>query len=782
MGELLSNSTILIATLLFVAVLLSWWRGSASRKASDKQLHQHDQMLQATTRALSVFVSQNDRQALFKQILEDLLALGQSEYGFIGVVLKHPDDSPYIRTLAISNIAWNEETRRMYDSQQAIEFNNMDSLFGHVVRTGEVVISNNPASDPRRCGLPHGHPLLNAFLGFPLHLGSELVGMVGLANREVGYDEVLLRYLQPMQQTCANIIGADRNNQRMETAEEDLLLAGKVYENSLEGILVTDPLGDIQSVNPAFCQITGYNEAEVIGKNPRLLKSEHHDAAYYEKMWSSIKTTGKWQGELWNRRKSGDTFPIWQTISAIKDDAGEIIHYVAIFFDITERKLADEQLEHQAQHDALTGLPNRMLFDSLLRQILREEHRTHQQTAVVFMDLDRFKEVNDTLGHPVGDMLLQEASRRLRSCIRDSDVLARMGGDEFTLILLDVNGINDAAYIAEKIIRSLNEPFILQGHECSVGASLGISMYPTDGTDAEALIKCADTAMYRAKETGRNNYQFFTHSMGDELMLRMQMKKAIDEAIKKGEFQLYYQPKINLSTGRCIGAEALIRWVLPNNELIMPDTFLPLAEETGQIIEIGAWVLHEACHQLKAWHDGGYKNHSLAVNLSARQFESNTLIEQLMQALEETGLDPSFLELEVTETCAMKDSDKSIEILENIKKLGIKVSIDDFGTGYSSLSYLKKFPVNTLKVDRSFVRDIPDDADDMAITTAIIQMASNLDITVVAEGVETKEQGEFLTGRDCAVAQGYFFSRPLPIDEYMIWLKGYELLNRSNTE
>ena len=779
MAELMTDSMGLISVVtLAAAMALFWLNASASRKKDAMQQQKNHLMLKATTRALSVFVANADRRALFSQILEDLKSLSESEYGFIAVVLNRCDGKPYLKTLAITNIAWNEDTRRIYDEQQekGLEFNNLDSLFGSVVRTGDVVIANTPATDPGSGGLPQGHPPIHAFLGIPLQLDDQLIGMIGLANRPGGYDDAMVSYLEPMQQACANVIGADQNNQRREVAEEDLLLASKVFESSLEGILVTDPLGNIQSVNPAFCQITGYSEAEVIGKNPRLLKSEHHDSVYYEKMWASILTTGKWQGELWNRRKDGGTFPIWQTISVINDDAGEVIHYVAIFFDITERKLADEQLQHQAQHDALTGLPNRMLFDNLLRQILREEHRTHQQSAVVFMDLDRFKEVNDTLGHPIGDMLLQEASKRLRSCIRDSDVLARMGGDEFTLILLDVTGINSAAYIAEKIIRSLNKTFYLLGHECHVGASIGISMYPTDGTDAETLIKCADTAMYRAKESGRNNYQFFTSSMGDELMLRIQMKKAIDEAIKHGEFQLYYQPKIHLVTGHCVGAEALIRWVLPNNELILPDTFLPLAEETGQIIEIGAWVLHQACYQLKAWHESGYDHHSLAVNLSARQFESNLLIEQLVQALDETKLDPSFLELEVTETCAMKDSDKTIEILEKIKKLGINVSIDDFGTGYSSLSYLKKFPVNTLKVDRSFVRDIPDVRDDMAITTAIIQKASNLDISVVAEGVETKQQGEFLAGKGCELAQGYFFSRPLPIDEYMIWLKGYEAL------
>ncbi|PIX54077.1 MAG: hypothetical protein CO188_12515 [Zetaproteobacteria bacterium CG_4_9_14_3_um_filter_54_145] len=596
-----------------VATGLCCRAASISGKKAKQELQQNQMMLKATTRALSVFTGQTDRLALFGQMLEDFRSLSQSEQGFIGVILNRPDGKRHIRAVAMTKGGWNEVVFSTDGEcqEEAVALNSPDSLLANVLRTGEAVIANDPAAYAQGCGLPGDHFQFNNFLGFPLKLGHELVGIVGLFNRVGGYDDAIAGYLEPMQQACANVVVADRNNQSRQVAEENKLLAGKVFENSLEGILVTDQHGNIQSVNPAFCQITGYSEAEVIGENPRILKSEHHNVAYYEQMWASIVETGKWQGELWNRRKSGDTFPIWQTISSIKDDDGKIIHYVAIFFDITQRKLADEQLAHQAQHDALTGLPNRMLFDSLLRQILKEEQRSHQQTAVVFMDLDRFKDINDTLGHPVGDMLLQEASQRLRKCIRDSDVLARMGGDEFTLILLDVNGINDVAYIAEKIIRSLNKPFFLQGNECHVGASIGISMYPTDGQSAEVLIKCADTAMYRAKETGRNKYHFFTASMGADLMLRVQMKKAIDEAIKNSEFQLYYQPIINLASGHCGGAEALIRWVLPNNELIMPDAFLPLAEETGQIIEIGVWVLQEACHQLKAWQVAGFGHHSL---------------------------------------------------------------------------------------------------------------------------------------------------------------------------
>ncbi|MES0372534.1 MAG: diguanylate cyclase, partial [Mariprofundaceae bacterium] len=339
----------------------------------------------------------------------------------------------------------------------------------------------------------------------------------------------------------------------------ELRLSGQVFESALEGILVTDIDGVILSVNPAFTAITGYSEAEVVGGNPRLIKSGHHDAGFYESMWKDVLETGKWQGELWNRRKSGETYPVWETITAIKGDDGETTHYVAIFFDITERKQADERLQYQAQHDVLTGLPNRMLFNDLLEQILKEEERSKGGVAVLFMDLDRFKEVNDTLGHQAGDLLLQEATQRLEKVIRSSDVLARMGGDEFTLILRDISSINDASHIAEKIITAMNEPFLLEEHEASIGASIGISVYPNDAEDAGTLIKYADTAMYRVKDSGRNNFQFFTASMGEDLELRLQMKAAIDGAIKNKEFELYFQPKVNLASGECVGAEALIR-------------------------------------------------------------------------------------------------------------------------------------------------------------------------------------------------------------------------------
>lgn len=747
----------------------------SSRKEAEQKLLNNYRMSKATTQALSVFVSQMDRKALFESILDDLNSLSKSEYGLIGVVLKDSEGKQYLKTLAVTNIAWNEETERLYGEQEkmGLEFNNINSLLGAVIQSGEIVIANEPATDPRRGGLPEGHPPLDAYLGYPLYLGDELVGMVGLANRSGGYDDAIISYLKPLMQACANVLGADINDQRRRKAEEGLRLSGQVFESALEGIVVTDVKGTIQSVNPAFTEITGYSEEEAVGSNPRMVKSEHHGSDFYQSMWKGILETGKWQGEIWNRRKSGETYPVWETITAIKNDEGETTLYVAIFFDITERKRMDEKLKHQAHHDVLTGLPNRMLFNDLLEQILKEEHRSHAEVAVLFMDLDRFKDVNDTLGHPIGDLLLQEAAKRLQATIRESDVLARMGGDEFTLILRDVSGVLDASHIAEKIIHAMNELFLLEGHEINIGASIGVSMFPGDAEKAETLIKYADTAMYRAKEKGRNNFQFFTTSMSENLALRLKMKSAIDDAIKNKEFELYFQPKVNLSSGECTGAEALIRWVLPNGELVMPDNFLPLAEETGQIIDIGVWVISAACCQLKAWHEQGYA-HSMAVNLSVRQFESSDLIWQLTQALEASGVDASYLELEVTETCAMAEPEKTIQVLNSMRELGVKVSIDDFGTGYSSLSYLKKLPVNTLKVDRAFVRDIPEDSDDVAITTAVTQMASSLGLSVVAEGVETEGQANFLNEIGCEQAQGYYFSRPIPIDEYMVWLKERE--------
>jgi len=549
-----------------------------------------------------------------------------------------------------------------------------------------------------------------------------------------------------------------------------LRLSDQVFQSAVEGILVTDVDGNIQSINPAFTSITGYSEKESIGNNPRMMKSEHQNADFYKAMWKRVIDTGVWEGELWNRRKNGEIYPVWETISAIKNDHGDTTNYVAIFFDITERKQLDEQLQYQAQHDILTGLPNRSLFNDLLKQILKEERRDQGEVAILFMDLDRFKEVNDSLGHPVGDLLLQEAASRLESAIRDSDVLTRMGGDEFTLILRNLSGVYDITQIAEKILASMAEPFLLEENQINIGVSIGISVFPGDAKDAETLVKYADTAMYRAKDSGRNNFQFFTAKMGEEFAERLEMKHAIDEAIKEREFELYFQPKINLRNRECIGAEALIRWNHPSGELIMPDTFLPLAEETGQIIEIGAWVISEACRQLKAWHNQGYM-HSIAINLSARQFESSDLIWQLTQGLENSGLDASYLNLEVTETCAMADPEKTIRVLSSMRGLGVKISIDDFGTGYSSLSYLKKLPVNTLKIDRAFVKDIPDDADDVAITTAITQMASSLGLSLVAEGVESEEQAIFLNEIGCQQSQGYYFSKPLPIGEYMLWLE-----------
>lgn len=553
--------------------------------------------------------------------------------------------------------------------------------------------------------------------------------------------------------------------------EERLKLSDQVINNVQEGIYITDANGIIRSLNPAFAAMTGYAAEELIGKRPSLFKSGHHHAEFYRNMWQALLGNGQWQGEVWNRRKDGEAFPAWQSITAITDEAGDVNHFVSIVSDISERKQAEQRLKHLALHDALTELPNRALFHDLLQQALAEAHREKQQLALLFLDLDRFKTINDTLGHPIGDLLLKETATRLRECVRESDIIARMGGDEFTVILRGVNDANVVGRVVKKIIARLRLPFTIQGHDCLVGASIGISLYPADGSDATTLIKHADTAMYRAKAQGKNQHQFFTRTMSDEILARLQLEKALHAALEREEFLLYYQPKVSLASGEVVGAEALLRWRHPQKGILTPDKFLPVAEETGLIVAIGAWVLRAACRQAKALEDGGLAAQSIAVNLSAKQFEHKRLVQEVAAALEESGLQAGLLDLEVTETCAMGNVGRSIEVLEALRRLGVRVSIDDFGSGYSSLSYLKRLPIDTLKIDRAFVRDTPGDADDVAITTAIISMARSLNLNVVAEGVETEAQLGLLKDRGCNEAQGALFAMPLAPDDYLCWLK-----------
>ncbi len=542
--------------------------------------------------------------------------------------------------------------------------------------------------------------------------------------------------------------------------EQDLMLAAKVFDNSIEGISITDTRGVMEMVNPAFTQITGYTAAEAIGRNPRILKSKHHTPEFYKEMWNSLKRNGQWSGEIWNRRKNGEAYPEWLNISAIYDNNGTTTHYVGVFHDITEIKKNQEAIQYQAHHDALTGLPNRTLFQDRLLMALNHAQRHHQKVAVLFLDLDNFKNVNDSLGHACGDLLLKEIASRLALTVREEDSIARLGGDEFTVILaeagtLEVEGV---ARIAKRIIDEINMPIMLQDHELFVGASIGISIYPDDGTDPAILTKCADMAMYRAKEHGRNNFQFFTPGLEAKALQRMSLETEFRKALDQKELTVHYQPKVSLESGAICGFEALVRWKRLDGCMVAPSDFIPLAEETGLIVPLGEFVLDAACAQLRQWLDCGHGGLTMAVNISARQFWFNDLPETILSVVERHGVAPGSIELELTESLLMHNVDKAITTLRHLKEMGFRLALDDFGTGYSSLYYLKRFPIDLLKIDRSFVMDIPDNSDDMAIAESIVSLARSMKLTVTAEGVETAAQLAFLKQVGCDNFQGYLFS------------------------
>jgi len=548
-------------------------------------------------------------------------------------------------------------------------------------------------------------------------------------------------------------------------AEQRLQQAATVFESTLEGVLITDEKANTIAINKSFTRITGYTEEDVIGKNPRILKSGHHDAAFYAALWLSVRETGQWQGEVWNRRKNGEIYPEWLTISSVLDNSGAISHYVCVFSDISPIKNSQEQLTQLAHHDPLTGLPNRLLLNARLTHALQYAHRGGRHLAVLFLDLDRFKNINDTLGHSVGDELLQAVAARLLHCVRDGDTVARLGGDEFVVTMEGLRHAEDAAVVVRKLLAAFAKSFALAGREIFVTTSIGVSLYPDDGKTVGDLLRNADTAMYRAKEQGRNNYEFYTRELTATALEKFTLETSLRYALERDEFVLYYQPQLSLHSNRILGVEALIRWRHPDLGLVSPAKFIPLAEETGLINPIGEWVLRTACIQAKTWQLAGLPPILMAVNLSGRQIIRGDMVSQVRQVLGETGLEPRYLELEITEGSMMHQAQKASSNLDALKALGVTLAIDDFGTGYSSMSYLKRFNVDKLKIDQSFVRDIPHDSNDEAITRAIIAMCHNLQLTVVAEGVETLEQQAFLYTHGCHEMQGFLFSPPVPAQQ-----------------
>jgi len=558
--------------------------------------------------------------------------------------------------------------------------------------------------------------------------------------------------------------------------EQRLKLWAKVFEASSESIIIFDVERRILTANRAFSRDSGWGVEEVAGQTPDFLYSSRHDDDFYETLWQSAIIRGMWQGEVWLKRKTGEIYPTWLIANAVRDSDGRITHFVAAGADITEHKASEERIHHLAHHDVLTDLPNRSLCLERLRMAVEQAGRTGQHVGVVFIDLDRFKNINDSMGHHVGDALLRSVSKRLLSAVRAGDTVSRLGGDEFVVVLNGVATIEEIASIVhDRMLPLVREPHVVEGVQLHVSCSAGMAVYPEDGRDIDHLMRHADAAMYQAKSGGRDHALFFTPEFHEQAQERLAIENDLREVVARGELLLHYQPRIEAATGRVTGVEALVRWHRPGHGLVSPATFIPIAEETGQIVPIGAWIFGEACRQHAAWRDAGRGDIPISVNVSVVQLRDPTLPTQLREFLAAHRVDPSMIELELTETFLMENAILTVDSLEKLKEIGVSLSIDDFGTGYSSLNYLHQFPIDKLKIDQSFVRDILDDPTDWAITKAIIGLGHTLGLRVVAEGVERGEEAEWLRDAGCDELQGYLFSRPLAPEVFEAWLEGQSL-------
>jgi len=575
------------------------------------------------------------------------------------------------------------------------------------------------------------------------------------------------------------LLGVGRDISLQRRAEKDLRMAATVFEHSTAAILVTDPAGYIVQVNHAFSRVSGYSSKQILDQLPSMLTADTQQASHLGYVIKQLNQQGSWEGEVWLKRKSGENFPAWVGITAVKDDEGDLVSYVCFFSDISERKASEQRIHRLAYYDALTQLPNRTLFQDRLHSALQHGERHQEWVVLMFLDLDRFKPINDSLGHAAGDRMLKEVAVRLSACVDGDDTVARMGGDEFTLLLNSQpqreGALTRAIHVGEQILASLEQPFILEGREFFVTASIGIALSPQDGNELSQLMKNADTAMYHAKERGKNNFQFYQADMNASALQRLELESDLRHALEQGEFKLYYQPQFSGDGKRLTGAEALLRWQHPQRGLVPPSDFIPVLEELGLVVQVGDWVLREACRQLAQWHEAKIRVPKISVNLSARQFAEGDLHQRIAQILQHSGIPAGCLELELTESILMEDVANAMQTLGSLKKLGVYIAIDDFGTGYSSLNYLKQFPIDVLKIDRSFVDGLPHGEQDGQIARAIIAMAHSLNLKVIAEGVETLAQLDFLRGHDCDEVQGFLLGRPMPPQQFTALFTGTAL-------
>ncbi|TWC12999.1 diguanylate cyclase/phosphodiesterase with PAS/PAC sensor(s) [Pseudomonas sp. SJZ085] len=566
------------------------------------------------------------------------------------------------------------------------------------------------------------------------------------------------------------VLGVGRDISQQRRAEKDLRMAATVFEHSTSAILITDPAGYIVQANEAFSRVSGYAVSQVLDQLPSMLTVDDQQEAHLRYVLKQLQQHSSWEGEVWLKRRNGEHYPAWVGITAVLDDEGDLASYVCFFSDISERKASEQRIHRLAYYDALTHLPNRTLFQDRLHTALQSAERQKNWVVLMFLDLDRFKPINDSLGHAAGDRMLKDMATRLLGCVADDDTVARMGGDEFTLLLEPRSSretaLNRAINVAEQILASLVRPFVLEGREFFVTASIGIALSPQDGNELSQLMKNADTAMYHAKERGKNNFQFYQADMNASALERLELESDLRHALEQNEFVLYYQPQFSGDGKRLTGAEALLRWRHPRRGLVPPGDFIPVLEELGLVVDVGDWVIDEACRQLKTWHQAKVRVPKVSVNISARQFSDGQLGTRIANILRSTGLSPACLELELTESILMREVSEAMQILAGLKNLGLSIAVDDFGTGYSSLNYLKQFPIDVLKIDRTFVDGLPSGEQDAQIARAIIAMAHSLNLAVIAEGVETHEQLDFLREHGCDEVQGYLFGRPMPAHRF----------------
>jgi diguanylate cyclase (GGDEF)-like protein/PAS domain S-box-containing protein len=646
--------------------------------------------------------------------------------------------------------------------------------FSLAVRGGGTVVAGDFTTDARTAPWQASARAwsLASVLVCPIRRSTGIWGAIAFYAAEHDYFNAdLCRLLEELTADLSFSLDAMETARRHAEAEEQLLSNAKVLESSHEGMFITDRDNRYTMVNRAFCDITGYSREELLGSTPALLKSGEHDETFYRHMWAELVRTSHWEGEIQDRRKNGEVFPAWLAITRVADAQHGGVFHTAIFSDITERKAAERRIVHLASHDLLTDLPNRMLLADRLATAIRHAQRRNGHLAVLFVDLDRFKPVNDVLGHDVGDRLLRAAAARISAAVRASDTVGRVGGDEFVVLLHEIHNAEDAARVAQKIIVEMSVPYTLDDHEMVLTASVGIAVYPEDGTDARDLVGLADTAMFAAKESGRNGYRFYTNEMGARAAQRLSLESELRGACTRGEIFALYQPQLDLISGRIVGVEALARWRHPRLGLVAPARFIPVAEDCGIILEIGEWMLNEACRQARDWGMRGIVTGPVAVNVSAIQFRQSDFIAVVTCALQASGLEPGGLELEVTESVVMGGAQEVVDKLETLHTLGVRLAIDDFGTGYSSLSYLRRFPAQRLKIDQSFVRDLPQDADAAAIARAVVSLGRSLGMSAIAEGVETEQQAAFLRSIGCAEAQGYLYARPMSARALEAWLE-----------